>query len=440
MSNTSIDFTKCRICLEIRNPMESFFNIYYEELSLAQIFNNISKYDVQEHNYLPKYICITCKTSIIGFYNLISTFEQTEKYINNLYHSGKILEENTSIRDIKQEQTILRVDQWIGDNQNDDSASCYDDDDPDPDGFKENFNIVKDELNVQFSEIKPKESFESFTKNNEYKNVKTEKFSCECGDTYLHKVGFRHHMQQKHNMQLEEDDFEKYAEPITLTIPTGYSDDVEYVFPKQLLKRDRLECRICQMKFEKKAEVKAHEAVHKTHICDQCGAAFLKKTYLQDHQITHSEVRRYRCKQCGKAFKHRHTLSVHKKTHEESKSYVCEVCGIGFKARATLYTHTLLKHSDEKKFPCSSCHLRFNLKSSRDKHYIRKHTLNREKSFVCSKCGAAYLNKTSLTKHNADKHLGQAKFYPCNICENKTYVMKKGLKIHMMKKHNHEIV
>uniref|UniRef100_A0A6P7F968 Uncharacterized protein LOC114327630 n=1 Tax=Diabrotica virgifera virgifera TaxID=50390 RepID=A0A6P7F968_DIAVI len=125
--------------------------------------------------------------------------------------------------------------------------------------------------------------------NKERDTYQYKKFSCECGDTYLHKVGFRHHMQQKHNMQLEEDDFEKYAEPITLTIPTGYSDDVEYVFPKQLLKRDRLECRICQMKFEKKAEVKAHEAVHKTHICDQCGAAFLKKTYLQDHQITHSE-------------------------------------------------------------------------------------------------------------------------------------------------------
>ncbi|XP_057665113.1 zinc finger protein 254-like [Diorhabda carinulata] len=448
-----IDLGKCRICLQMDCEMDSFFNVYYEDLSLAKVFRNITSFDVEEDDRLPKNICISCRSTIINFNNLISIFQDTEVYLKNQLCKQELLEdvfteeiilEETECDEAEEDhkdfnyetgnkiqQNFMQLNNVNGeydykcDYISELSEFCPKED--------VNHSDPKDKSNNQISEVK--NTLEKLSANGEFRYVNAVKYICECGDSFLYKMGFRHHKQYRHNVILDEDDFQKYSEAIQLTIPTGYSNPIEYVSPRQLLKRNKLVCRICSTKFETKEEVKVHEEIHKTHICDKCGAAFLKKSYLQDHQLMHSEERRYGCKVCGKAFKHRHTLSVHKKTHEDVRGFICEVCGDSFRARATLHTHTLLKHSDIKNFPCPSCNLRFNLKSSRDKHFVRKHTFNREKSFVCSKCGAAYLNKTTLTRHISDKHLGQAKYYHCTICENKMYVMKKGLRTHMMKKH-----
>lgn len=50
MPNTMlIDYNlekKCRMCLQSAPDMDSFFNIYFEDLSLAKVFKNITSYEV----------------------------------------------------------------------------------------------------------------------------------------------------------------------------------------------------------------------------------------------------------------------------------------------------------------------------------------------------------------------------------------------------------
>ncbi|CAG9853926.1 unnamed protein product [Phyllotreta striolata] len=432
---------KCRICLRFEPDTKaiSFFDVYFEDLSLAQVFANITSYEVIEDDRLPKSICMTCRTAIINFNNMISIFQETEVFLKKQLFKEDVLEEITEISNAENEDLILtEINNMESSHDADNNDDHFDDDDKTNIDYEDISDKQADSKDSEMLEVKKRQSFvfpETLSNNGEYKYVNTVKYTCECGDCFLYKIGFRHHMQYRHNIIVDDNDLPKYAESITLTIPTGFPNYVEYVSSKTVVKRNKLQCRICSVVFSTKEEVKAHEEDHKTHICDQCGAAFLKKCYLQDHQLMHSEDRRYKCKVCFKAFKHRHSLSVHKRIHDDTKSFVCEICGTGFSQRTTLVTHNLLKHSNVKNFPCPSCNLRFNLKSTLNKHYIRKHTFNREKSFVCNKCGAAYLNKTTLTRHMSDKHLGKAKYFPCTICENKMYVMKKGLRSHMMKKH-----
>lgn len=409
-ANDIIDLDKCRICLRMDCDMDSFFNIYFEDLSLAKVFRNITSFEVEEDDRFPKNICISCRSTIINFNNLISIFQDTEAYLKNnckqelfedVFTEEIVLEEtgydeadddnkdyyNESSNftnfpiDTKTQQNLTQLDN-LSTNGEYNFKSDYISEYCPNENVNHSDHDDKDKLNCPISKVEKNIPLEEkLSANGEYRYVNAVKYVCECGDSFLYKMGFRHHKQYRHNTVLGEDDFQKYTEEIQLTIPTGYSNPIEYVSPRQLLKRNKLVCRICSTKFETKEEVKQHEEIHKTHICDQCGAAFLKKSYLQDHQLMHSEERRYGCKVCGKAFKHRHTLSVHKKTHEDVRGFICEVCGDSFRARATLHTHTLLKHSDVKNFPCPSCNLRFNLKSSRDKHFVRKHTFNREKKF-----------------------------------------------------------
>ncbi|KAG5887491.1 hypothetical protein JTB14_023677 [Gonioctena quinquepunctata] len=464
---------KCRICLQSSSEMNSFFEIYFEDLTLANVFKTISSCVVTEDDRLPKNICESCSEVVINFNNMISIFQENEEYLINLsamyrYYST---DTNGNVEKIEyfDETNVDKIVECVGvdvtiDNERESSASPENDressaspeNDRESSASPENDRESSASPKNDYDEILMEKAYseETSTKiqidrpvpqidkyeiigNGDYNSVQTVKYTCDsCGDCFLYKAGFRQHMQYKHNTMVEETELDQYTTEIKLTIPTGFPNNIEYVPTRNNARKNKLQCRICTLCFTSPEQVKQHEEIHKTHICDQCGAAFLKKHYLSDHLLIHSDDRHYKCRICGKTFRHRHTLSVHKRTHDISRSFVCETCGAGFRARCTLLTHMRLKHTDERNYPCTACNLKFNLKSSLDKHFLRKHTSNREKSFVCNKCGAAYLNKTTLTRHIAEKHLGKAKTYPCNICENKVYTTKKSLSSHLQNKHH----
>nr|XP_023025562.1 zinc finger protein 484-like [Leptinotarsa decemlineata] len=460
---------KCRICLQSGSEMNSFFDIYYEDLTLANVFKTITSYEVSEDDRLPKNICESCSEVVINFNNMISVFQENEEYLNKLICQTRVqFTEDREYVGVDSEVEFINTN-CLENNENLEKIEYFDESNLDsvveyggveetiedegesrssPENCDENYSSekhieepdpndeIKENVKKQYHKSEPYIDKYEIIENGEYNRVQTVKYTCDCGDCFLHKAGFRQHMQSKHNTTVEEGDLDKYTTEIKLKIPTGFPTNIEYVPSRITVRKNKLQCRICTLCFSSPIEVKQHEEIHKTHVCHHCGAAFLKKHYLTDHLHIHSEDRHYKCKICGKTFRHRHTLSVHRKTHDVARSFVCETCGAGFRARCTLYTHKRLKHTNERNFPCTACNLRFNLKSTLDKHYSRKHTSNREKKFVCTKCGAAYLNKTTLTRHVAEKHLGKAKTYPCNICENKVYVMKKSLGAHLQNKHN----
>lgn len=269
--------------------------------------------------------------------------------------------------------------------------------------------------------------------------ISTKAYSCdECGDVFLLKCGFSHHMWQKHNTCVSTNNFDQGCFNIKIKIPNDCSARAfKYVQkPPCVVKKCKFQCQICKIEFKDGAELKSHYNIHRTWKCDQCGAAFIKNAYLKDHMSMHAPVKKYVCDVCNKAFKYRNGLAVHKSVHVSDRAHICEACGQGFNARTTLLTHVRLKHGvNEKMYACSECDLEFKVKSWLDKHFQRKHTANRTKDFVCSICGMAYLNKYTLTRHINDKHYGKAKRHYCHICE-KSYTMKNKLMLHMQKKHN----
>lgn len=270
--------------------------------------------------------------------------------------------------------------------------------------------------------------------------ISSRKYTCEeCGDSFLYKVGFSSHMVQKHGKYIENHQYDQYSTEITVKLPPA-STEINFIrkqIPKKSIKlegNNRI-CQICKEMLPSIEELKEHYNGHKTHICEHCGAAFIKNSYLRDHLLVHTSVKRYTCDICGKKFKYRNGLAVHRNIHVNFRGFMCDTCGQGFNAKSTLKTHMKLKHSDERNWPCPECDLTFKVKSWLDKHYSRKHTLNRTKDFVCNICGIAYLNKTTLTRHITEKHTGTPVRHYCTVCE-KSYSMKTKLNIHMQKKHN----
>ncbi|CAH1154243.1 unnamed protein product [Phaedon cochleariae] len=457
---------RCRVCLQETEEMNPFFELYFEDLSLSNVFKTITTYEILEDDRLSKYVCENCSAIIINFNNMLSVFQETEAYLNkvvsdleleskydrvkeeNIMDSAEDPSDNIDDNELIATSNIVENDvinaitgniQYFGDDTLDNvieyeeheettgssiADNLSDVDDPGENGVKIEYELSNNEPPVE----------EEIIGNGEYKRVKTMKYTCECGDTFLYRTGFRLHLQQKHEKVTEELNLEQYASEVKYVIPLGLPL-VEFV-PAKGSRRNKLQCRKCTKCFPTIEEVKTHEQIHKTHVCHYCGAAFLRKNYLTDHIAVHSEEKKYVCKVCNRAFRQRHSLSVHTKIHLAAKPYICEQCGVCFRARGTLVTHRILKHSNERNYVCSICSMRFNLKSTLDKHHLRKHTGGREKSFICNKCGVAYLNKTTLTRHIADKHLGQGKRYPCNICGLKVYTLKKGLRMHLQRKHN----
>lgn len=244
--------------------------------------------------------------------------------------------------------------------------------------------------------------------------LESSKFSCKlCADVYLRKNGFRAHMSQKHNIYIKEDEYLAFMSKIEVKVPKGFP---EMKIPSS---NNYHKCRFCKVKYESVEDLKEHINIHKTFICDQCGAGFVKKCYLTDHLNTHSTERRYECTNCGKKFKSRSALVTHNKSHISARTYTCEICGHGFKDNGSLVVHKRLKHTNERNFHCSKCDLSFKLRSVLNRHIIRRHT-QRTKRFVCSFCGMEYLNKNTLQSHVSYKHSGTKTTYSCSIC-NKTF-------------------
>lgn len=382
--------------------------------------------------------------TILNFNNLMKIFQDTQEELKKLLPSH---EKNDEV-----EEELTTIEKIIIETYNGDG---YNDDDSSSDSCSQNGNIASNyceekhiieniEIEVKKSPISPEKTVVINSRNqNESANgteIDSKKYSCdECGDVFLIRSGFIHHMVHKHNICIPIEKCELYSSDVKIKLPNGCTDKVlKFVqkLPSQPTKKFRFQCQICQKGFETNSDLKVHYNIHKTFKCDQCGAAFIKKSYLKDHMLVHTMERKYVCNVCGKGFKYRNGLSVHKNVHVNQRSHICEACGQGFNARTTLLTHMRLKHNvNEKQYTCPECGVIFKVKSWLDKHFQRKHTKNRTKDFICAICGVAYLNKYTLTRHMNDKHLGNAKRYDCHICE-KNYTMRNKLISHLQLKHS----
>ncbi|KAG5887492.1 hypothetical protein JTB14_023678 [Gonioctena quinquepunctata] len=423
---------RCRICLQTdEQEMNPLFDQFYEGQSLAEILNHISTLKIDDAPKWPRRICQKCTSVIISFKDLMKTLQEKEKHFKDV---------------LTKKEEVVFMDEEDYENYVECETGSYDESgNEEQNDMKNDYEYTEELLeNKNESEIGYVFEHEHDRKENcriidetGNREMKSVKYSCEtCGDSFLFKSGFCQHMVQKHNTYILEDEYKLYSADITIRLPPPLPENAVKVIKKTYTsKRAQFQCQICKTIFTTGNDLKDHYNTHKSHVCEHCGAGFIKNSYLRDHLLMHSSERRYTCDICGKKFKYRNGLSVHKNIHVNFRGFMCDTCGQGFNTRSTLKTHMKLKHTDERNFQCPECDLSFKVKSWLDKHFSRKHTSNRTKDYVCSLCGIAYLNKTTLTRHMSDKHTGTPVRHHCNVCE-KSYTMRNKLNVHMQKKHN----
>ncbi|XP_034563224.1 histone-lysine N-methyltransferase PRDM9-like [Notolabrus celidotus] len=192
----------------------------------------------------------------------------------------------------------------------------------------------------------------------------------------------------------------------------------------KLTKYKWFSCNRCKRTYGNQEDLKAHTCALRQHKCGQCGATFMKSSFLKRHEQTaHVNSKTFNCERCGKVF----TTSANLKQHQ--KNNTCKKY-----------------HCTSQLFPCSFCQFSFTLKSYLIKHIKRHHpveylTLQDSESLVdeleeeeeedkeceCPHCGESFPSGKALKAHACFQQVKV--LYLCTDC-GKGFTNHYGLKQH----------
>lgn len=175
--------------------------------------------------------------------------------------------------------------------------------------------------------------------------------------------------------------------------------------------------------------------------CDTCPKAFIKKSHLERHLISHSTEKPFHCSFCNKGVTTQQQLKRHEITH--TKSFKCEYegCNESFYKHPQLRSHILSFHL--KKLVCKICNKNFQRPYRLNNHLIKHHNLstNEEISnidnlpkdvylpYACKfpSCSQSFKNWSLLQSHIKNDHPK----LKCPLCD-KLCVDESGLQMHMI--------
>ncbi|XP_078390642.1 zinc finger protein 148-like isoform X3 [Cetorhinus maximus] len=161
--------------------------------------------------------------------------------------------------------------------------------------------------------------------------------------------------------QREEDDLEKLRENENL-LKLGENEELlklrqheelmklrehEELMKKQKSKKIRTPSKILVVGEDGSFLVKSP----KTHVCEQCSAAFRTNYHLQRHILIHTGEKPFHCDECDMRFIQKYHMERHKRTHSGEKPYQCEYCLQYFSRTDRLLKHRRMCHENQGKTP-----------------------------------------------------------------------------------------
>ena len=100
---------------------------------------------------------------------------------------------------------------------------------------------------------------------------------------------------------------------------------------------------------------------------------FFSQANLKRHRCNvHDETKSHVCEQCGAAFAVNADLNRHKRRHANSFKYTCDTCQMKFETRAALKDH-IDKHNNEFQHRCDECDKTFRYRSNLRRHIRMTH-------------------------------------------------------------------
>lgn len=193
----------------------------------------------------------------------------------------------------------------------------------------------------------------------------------------------------------------------------------------------------CSKKFTNASNAKRHysqqhEQNRPEHLCRLCEMKFPRKAALRTHMFEHTGDYPYRCRHCSLGFLNRrhcrrHELDDHRTAAEAStskKEYRCTECQLDFDKWSLLVRHRRTAHRPA----CDICHRSF-LSKANLKVHVAIHTETRQ-IFECTveNCPKFYFKLSNLRTHSKVTHEGER--FECDLCAAKL-TTKQRMRLHL---------
>ncbi|KAI4460788.1 finger putative transcription factor family-related [Holotrichia oblita] len=417
---------KCRACLSTHTIMFPLFDIYEYDLTLADIIEHCLNTQLNPDINLPKEICEECVTCLIQFYNFSLIFEENSKKLTNFIenNSDKLNCEDSIIEEVDKSS-----DKSLDRTNKNEGPLC------DTLDFNEDFAENDSYEEIIIKTIKEDDLNESKL------CIDNDQYICEiCGYITQKKSYLRDHMDTHSLNKAYKCNFcnksfrgrSNFYRHRKIHIPKHKRRSALMIKPHVILENGEVKCDECNQTFKNLVQFKIHVKRHKKYVCEVCGYATYRQSYLTDHKEVHSLAKTYTCVVCNKSYRGRTNYSRHKRIHLNPKQINCDLCGQKFTTKGTLKTHIMLIHIKSKNFECIICNKKFSLKGTLMKH-LRRHQQKEgviAKDFKCIECNVEYYDKGSLKRHYSEKHNNEFTKFKCQYCF-KEYVSKGNLSKHL---------
>ncbi|CAH0730997.1 unnamed protein product, partial [Brenthis ino] len=139
-----------------------------------------------------------------------------------------------------------------------------------------------------------------------------------------------------------------------------------------------------------------HGQSSRVYSCDQCGKIYRAKSGLTAHLAKHAPSTPAYCVPCDTHFRNEIGLKHHLKTHskhisDSDKRFVCNECGAKFLLKSYLQEHIDWTHLNKSKHACNKCPKVFKNKSCLNKHRDFVHEKKRlPRNKICDYCGRGF--------------------------------------------------